>query len=62
MIPIKGKRYRQIVNSQQGYEDWEYTGISMEAPGGEMLYAFKSDRGVYYWDEKDFEYYNFKEM
>lgn len=62
MIPVQGKRYRQIVDSQQGYEDWEYIGIAKETPSGELWYAFKNDLGVYYFDEKDFEHYDFKEM
>lgn len=50
---IKGKIYRQKVDSQQGYEDWEYTGITKEAPNGELWYMFKNDLGYYHFDNKD---------
>ena len=30
MTPISGKTYRQKVDSQQGYEDWEYTGSTIK--------------------------------
>lgn len=52
---IKGKMYRQKVDSQQGYEDWEYTGITMEVPNGELWYMFYNDLGCYYFDKKDLE-------
>jgi hypothetical protein len=58
MTPIVGKIYRQKVDSEQGYEDWEYTGITKETPNG-LWYAFKNDLGVYYFDENDLK--EFKE-
>jgi hypothetical protein len=58
MTFTKGKMYRQKVDSEQGYEDWEYTGITKEAPNG-LWYAFKNDLGVYYFDENDLK--EFKE-
>lgn len=58
MTPIIGKIYRQKVDSEQGYEDWEYTGITKETPNG-LWHAFKNDLGVYYFDENDLK--EFKE-
>ncbi len=58
MTLTKGKMYRQKVDSEQGYEDWEYTGITKEAPNG-LWYAFKNDLGVYHFDENDLK--EFKE-
>lgn len=60
MVPIAGKIYRQKVDSQQGYEDWEYTGITKEAPDNELWYAFKNDLGIYYFDKDDLK--EFKEV
>lgn len=57
---VKGKMYRQKVNSQQGYEDWEYTGITIEVPNNELWYAFKNDLGCCYFAKKDLE--NFVEI
>ena len=48
----KEKIYRQKVNSEQGYEYWEYTGHTIISPDG-LLYAFENDLGVYYFDEKE---------
>lgn len=48
----RGDTYRQKVDSQQGYEDWEYTGETIESPSGK-LYAFENDLGVYYFNEKE---------
>lgn len=59
MTPIVGKMYRQKVDSEQGYEDWEYTGITKETPSGALWYAFENDLGVYYFDENDLK--KFKE-
>ncbi len=59
MTPIVGKTYRQKVDSQQGYEDWEYTGHTIKALSGDTLYAFENDLGVYYFDENDLK--DFKE-
>ncbi len=50
--PIKGRTYREKVNSQRGYEDWEFTGKTMESTNGK-LYAFSNDRGVEWFDTKD---------
>ena len=49
----KGKKYRETVNSQQGYEDWEFTGNTMKGPDGKTLYAMKSDRGVQWFEEDE---------
>lgn len=57
---IKGKMYRQKVDSQQGYEDWEYTGITKEVLNNELWYVFKNDLGYYHFDKKDLE--NFEEI
>ena len=58
LIELKvGALYRQKVDSNQGYEDWEYTGETKSTPLG-IWYAFKNDLGVYwfdYQDLKDFE-------
>lgn len=51
--PILGKKYRQIVNSEQGYEDWEYNNSFMIF-NNLNLYAMKNDRGVYWFDEIEF--------
>lgn len=58
MVLIQGKWYRQLVDSLQGYEDWQYTGHTINGPDG-MLYAFMNDRGTYYFDENDLK--EFKE-
>jgi hypothetical protein len=50
---VKGKMYRQKVDSQQGYEDWEYSGITKETPNNELWYIFKNDLGYYHFDKKD---------
>ena len=49
---IVGATYRQPVDSQQGYEDWEYLGETIDTPQG-TLYAFKQDRGVQWFDKRD---------
>lgn len=49
----KGKKYRERVNSQQGYEDWEFTGNTKKGPDGKTLYAMKSDRGVQWFEEDE---------
>ena len=49
----KGRVYRETVNSQQGYEDWEFTGNTKKGPDGKTLYAMKSDRGVQWFDEDE---------
>ena len=49
----KGKKYRETVNSQQGYEDWEFTGNTKKGPDGKTLYAMKSDRGVQWFEEDE---------
>lgn len=49
----KGKKYRETVNSQQGYEDWEFTGDTRKGPDGKTLYAMKSDRGVQWFEEDE---------
>lgn len=49
----KGKKYRETVNSQQGYEDWEFTGNIKKGPDGKTLYAMKSDRGVQWFEEDE---------
>ena len=55
MTLIKGKVYREKTDSLQGYEDWEYTGVTRKTPSGELWYMFKNDRGYYHFDEKDLE-------
>lgn len=52
-----GRVYREKVNSEQGYEDWEYTGNVTSGPNGK-LYAFENDRGTQWFDEEDLK--NFK--
>lgn len=49
----KGRVYRETVNSQQGYEDWEFTGNTKKGPDGKTLYAMKSERGVQWFDEDE---------
>lgn len=49
----KGRVYRETVNSQQGYEDWEFTGNTKKGPDGKTLYAMKSDRGVQWFEEDE---------
>lgn len=53
MVLVKDKIYRQKVDSQQGYEDWEYVGEVKETSSGELWYVFKNDLGYYHFDEKD---------
>lgn len=53
----KGKIYREKVDSELGYEDWEYTGRVIKDSMGNTLYAFQNDRGVYWFDDKDIDNY-----
>lgn len=55
MVLIKGKIYRQTVDSKQGYEDWIYTGVTKETPDGKLWYMFYNDLGYYHFDEQDLE-------
>lgn len=56
-----GKVYREKVNSEQGYEDWAYTGKIMDGPNGK-LYVFENDRGEYLFDEKDLKHFKEKQV
>lgn len=51
---VIGSVYRQPVDSKIGYEDWEYTGNTVDMPFG-TIYAFKNDLGTYWFDEHDIE-------
>ncbi|MCI9406835.1 MAG: hypothetical protein HFK06_00580 [Clostridia bacterium] len=52
ITPQKGKIYREKVNSQQGYEDLEFTGKTMKSASG-VLYAMQNDRGVEWYSTSD---------
>lgn len=51
----KGDLFRETVNSQIGYEDWEYTGRFMIGPDAEdtLWYAMQNDLGVYWYTEDE---------
>ena len=55
----EGKTYREKVNSEKGYEDWEFTGKIVNGPNGK-LYAFENDRGVQYFDSEDLKHFTEK--
>lgn len=48
-----GEIFREKVDSQLGYEDWVFTGISIKEASGRVLYAMKSERGVYWFFEEE---------
>lgn len=52
-FPRTGVTYREIVNSKQGYEDWEYANNQIRTSNGTILYAMKNDIGVYYFSEEE---------
>lgn len=55
----EGKTYREKVNSEKGYEDWEFTGKIVSGPNGK-LYAFENDRGVQYFNSEDLKHFTKK--
>ena len=59
---IVGRIYKQTTDNFCGYEDWEYTGRTLKTPQGDTWYAFKNDRGCYYFDEEDLKNFILKEM
>ena len=48
----KGIIYREKVDSQQGYEDWEFTGTTHQSPSG-VIYAMRNDSGVQWFSAKE---------
>ena len=49
MTPIKvGDKFKEKVDSQVGYEIWEYLGGKGIPFGKIKAYPMRSDRGVYY--------------
>ena len=55
---VVGGRYRLIVSSAIGYDDYFYTGDTHPNPEGGLLYCFEGTAGHsgYYWfDAKDIE-------
>ena len=47
------KIYREKTDSAVGFEDWEFDGGKNTLPNGEPIYAMRSDRGIYWFTEKE---------
>lgn len=48
-----GDIFRETVNSELGYEDWEFLGGEAVAFGDGIIYPMRSDRGVYWFTEEE---------